>query len=194
MDKWRYHPGVELLARDRAGPERLGPVRGLSTIRVGWGTTHDDVDGIWTLAPHDLAIALEILGSVPQPVAAAGDVDDGGQRRARTAMLDAGRRVAFARRSPIAHPARERRVELHCERGTGCARGRLGRARLGLRPSGRRRAAGGAAARAGRAPPPRRAAAFVEHLAGGPPPRSSAAEGLAVVEAIAGLRALAGLP
>src|SRR5690242_12250530 len=70
MDKWRYHPGVELLGRiARTG--QLGTVLGLRTIRVGWGTTHDDVDGIWTLAPHDLAIALEILGSVPQPVAAA---------------------------------------------------------------------------------------------------------------------------
>ena len=36
--------------------------------------------------------------------------------------------------------------------------------------------------------------AFVEHLRGGPPPRSSAAEGAAVVEAVARLRELAGLP
>ena len=35
--------------------------------------------------------------------------------------------------------------------------------------------------------------AFTEHLAGGPPPRSSAAEGAAEVEAIAELRALAGV-
>src|SRR5438093_9572334 len=77
MDKWRYHPGVELLG-EIARAERLGPVRGLRTIRVGWGTTHDDVDGVWTLAPHDLAIALEILGSVPEPIAAAGDVDADG--------------------------------------------------------------------------------------------------------------------
>ena len=34
---------------------------------------------------------------------------------------------------------------------------------------------------------------FVEHLAGGPPPRSSAAEGLAVVEALAALRRMAGV-
>jgi len=33
--------------------------------------------------------------------------------------------------------------------------------------------------------------AFVEHLEGGPPPRSSAAEGAAIVTAIAALRALA---
>lgn len=35
--------------------------------------------------------------------------------------------------------------------------------------------------------------AFVEHLDGGPPPRSSAAEGAAIVAAIASLRELAGL-
>ena len=35
--------------------------------------------------------------------------------------------------------------------------------------------------------------AFVEHLRGGPPPRSSAADGVAVVEAVAGTIALAGV-
>ena len=36
--------------------------------------------------------------------------------------------------------------------------------------------------------------AFVEHLRGGPPPRSSAREGAEIVETIAELRSLAGLP
>ncbi len=38
MDKWRYHPGVEMLAEIARSGE-LGPVVGLHTIRVGWGET-----------------------------------------------------------------------------------------------------------------------------------------------------------
>lgn len=75
MDKWRYHPGVLALARIAANGE-LGDVVGLRTQRVGWGNTHrGDVDDIWVLAPHDLAIAQEILGRVPEPQAAVGQTD-----------------------------------------------------------------------------------------------------------------------
>jgi predicted dehydrogenase len=64
MDKWRYHPGVELLARiARSG--QLGHVRGLRTVRVGWGSAHDDVDAIWVLAPHDLAVRARDPGLRP---------------------------------------------------------------------------------------------------------------------------------
>ena len=66
MDKWRYHPGIELLGEIARSGE-LGRVVGLRTTRVGWGNPHDDVDMVWILAPHDLSIALEILGSVPPP-------------------------------------------------------------------------------------------------------------------------------
>ena len=67
MDKWRYHPGVlELAAIGRDG--RLGAVSGLRTVRVGWGNAHHDVDVVWVLAPHDLAIALEVLGEVPRAI------------------------------------------------------------------------------------------------------------------------------
>jgi predicted dehydrogenase len=64
MDKWRYHPGVEAL-RDHARSGALGEIRAVRTWRVGWGTSHRDVDPVWTLLPHDLAIAHEILGVLP---------------------------------------------------------------------------------------------------------------------------------
>jgi predicted dehydrogenase len=64
MDKWRYHPGVEELARIARSRE-LGPVVGLRTTRAQMGCPHDDVDTAWILAPHDLSIGLEILGSLP---------------------------------------------------------------------------------------------------------------------------------
>ena len=70
MDKWRYHPAVRALAeiaRDRKA--RTSP--GLRTIRVQSDNRHDE-DAVWVLAPHDLAIALEVLGELPRPVAAAG--------------------------------------------------------------------------------------------------------------------------
>ena len=44
MDKWRYHPGVEALAA-------ANPLK--------------DVDAIWILLPHHLAITYEILGYLP---------------------------------------------------------------------------------------------------------------------------------
>ena len=75
MDKWRYHPGVEELgAIARSG--ELGRVVGLRTTRIGRERPRD-VDGIWVLAPHDLSIAIEILGELPTPRSAAADSVDG---------------------------------------------------------------------------------------------------------------------
>lgn len=76
MDKWRYHSGIQRLAK-MARSEEYGPVLGLQTNRIGWGNLHDDVDGIWYLTPHSLSIALEILGNVPQPKLAVAEVING---------------------------------------------------------------------------------------------------------------------
>ncbi len=66
MDKWRYHQGVlELAAIARSG--ELGPVIGLRTTRVGYGHGHPETDCTWTLLPHDLCIAQEILGRLLPP-------------------------------------------------------------------------------------------------------------------------------
>ena len=190
MDKWRYHPGVELLARiARSG--QLGHVRGLRTVRVGWGSAHDDVDAIWVLAPHDLAIALEILGSVPSPVAAVGEIGLHGAAVLHALLEVDGiwQVLEVTDRSP----ERRRRVELHCDEGTAVlADGwdeHVSIYRLPVRgePGDERLEA------PGELPLVAELRAFVEHLQGGPPPRSSAAEGLAVVEAITRLRTMAGL-
>lgn len=64
MDKWRYHPGVDALAKKvQAGA--LGNIQLIRTYRLGWGNPHPDVDALWILMPHDLAIVLHILGSIP---------------------------------------------------------------------------------------------------------------------------------
>src|SRR6476646_6231973 len=76
MDKWRYHPGVAELARIARSGE-LGPVVGIHSRRVTLGHRYSDVSTVWIHAPHDLAIALELLGSVPEPRHAVAEVVGG---------------------------------------------------------------------------------------------------------------------
>ena len=192
MDKWRYHPGVELLAaiaRDR----ELGGVVGLRTSRIGWGNPHD-VDAVWILVPHELSIALEILGVSPTPKSAVADTADG----TVIGLIglvgdDPWHALEVSARSA----ERSREVTLFCEEGiavlpdpysehvrifrrTGPAESTVPEPEL--RPI------------SNELPLLRELQAFLEHLDGGPPPRSSAAEGAAAVRAITELRALAGLP
>lgn len=193
MDKWRYHPGVELLAAIASSGE-LGPVLGLRTTRVGWGTPHADTDGIWTLAPHDLSIAQEVLGTLAPPRSAIGErIGD----RATGLIGVLGGDPWFVFEVSVRHRERRREVRLHCRDGVAVlsdayadhVRVTRGSALAGidvhegeeLRPI------------SGALPLLRELTAFVEHLGGGPPPRSSAAEGAAAVAALAQVRALAGL-
>jgi predicted dehydrogenase len=66
MDKWRYHPGILELAR-LAQSGVVGEIQSISCTRWGWRSHPLDVSAIWHLAPHDLAIILEILGFLPEP-------------------------------------------------------------------------------------------------------------------------------
>lgn len=66
MDKWRYHPGIEELARI-ANSKELGNVIGLTIKQFAWGCHHQDVDFIDILLPHTLAITYEIFGAIPKP-------------------------------------------------------------------------------------------------------------------------------
>ena len=77
MDKWRYQEGV-LALKEIGQRKELGEVIGLETVRRGWGNHHGDVDMIWTLLPHDLSIALEILGEVPEVQRAVADSNQHG--------------------------------------------------------------------------------------------------------------------
>lgn len=189
MDKWRYHPGVLALAAI-ASDGLLGGVLGLHTARLGWGTSHDDVDAVWVLAPHDLAIAREVLGFFPQPRAAVGSRDAYG-RVVLNGLLEASG-VWHTLEVSACWPEHVRRVELHCEQGVAALAGgqddyvSVFRAPAG--PEEERIPA------PGELPLLAELREFVEHLRGGPPPRSSAAEGAAVVAILARLRQLAGLP
>jgi predicted dehydrogenase len=191
MHKWRYHDGIRALAEIARSGE-LGPVTALHTTRVGWGNPHGDVDGVWMLAPHDLSIVLEILGSIPEPRAATAE---------RSAGVVTGLHALLGQDPPvaitvsIASPVRRREVRLVCRDGVAVlpdaysdhvlvVRGELQRDVTRIeerRPI------------SGELPLERELRAFVEHLKGGPPPLSSAADGAAEVAAIGRLRELAGL-
>jgi predicted dehydrogenase len=86
MHKWRYHPGVRALA-DVARSGRLGTVLRLETIRTGPEHLPPDVDVLWHLGPHDLSIAVEILGGVAPVRDASGSRDADGRMTRCDAMM-----------------------------------------------------------------------------------------------------------
>ncbi|MFN0154240.1 MAG: Gfo/Idh/MocA family protein [Gaiella sp.] len=188
MDKWRYHPGVLALAAvSRSG--ELGRVLGLRTSRLGWGTRHDDVDSTWVLMPHDLSIALEILGQVPAPISAVGASTSAGTTL--TGLLrfgDVWQVLEISDRSPVWR----RRIELVCEAGVAVLDGGWSE-HVDVVRTGGDEPDETTLPTAGELPLLAELRAFVEHLDGGPAPRSSAGEGALIVEHIAELRRLARL-
>ncbi|HEY3026604.1 MAG TPA: Gfo/Idh/MocA family oxidoreductase [Pyrinomonadaceae bacterium] len=198
MDKWRYHPGIEML-RDIARAGELGPVVGLRTTRAQWGNPHADVDICWILMPHDLSIALEVFGKIPMPRYAVAE-KSGNQLTTLLGILggdlDSPGEPWLIVEVSSRHPQHHREIRLHCRDGVailddgyspGISVTRSENLRGGQPPASELRPI------SQELPLLRELRAFVEHLQGGPPPRSSAAEGAQVVNAIAGLRELAGL-
>ncbi|WP_163999252.1 Gfo/Idh/MocA family protein [Pyxidicoccus caerfyrddinensis] len=190
MHKWRYHGGVLALA-ELARSGELGPVVGLKTTRVGWVASRQDVDCTAWLAPHDLSIALEVLGEVPEPRAAVaereGDRVTGlfallGERPWVNLELSDRRRRTF------------REVRLVCEGGTAILGGE---AEELLVLSASRETTPPAPLRRPFDPEPpllRELRAFVAHVRGGPPPHSSLADAVRIVDTLTRIRELAGLP
>jgi predicted dehydrogenase len=185
MDKWRYHPGVEML-RDLARSGEIGPVQGLETVRHGWANPHTDVDAVWILAPHDLSIALEILDELPAPRAATGERRNG-YAIALSGVLGTSPWVQID--VSVAAPALRREVRLHCRDGVAALPDAYSDHIEITRP-------GAGVERwpvSTELPLRRELEAFLAHLGGGPPPRSRAADGAIIVQRLEQLRALAGL-
>jgi predicted dehydrogenase len=189
MHNWRYHRGIEALAAIASARE-LGEVRCLRTTRANWTSPRRDVDAVWTLAPHDVSIALAVLGEIPAPRFAVAEVD-GGRAVGLVGIL--GERPCVVIETSTRVPDKRREVRLHCERGVAVLpHGESDHVLVatgvdGVTPRLERRAIPVAP------PLARELAEFVAFLGGGPPPRCSAAEGAAVVQAVAVLRRLAGL-
>jgi predicted dehydrogenase len=66
-----YHPAiVRLLELVRSGA--LGKVRYISSSRLNLGKVRREENILWSFAPHDIAIILRLLGSMPFQIAAHG--------------------------------------------------------------------------------------------------------------------------
>lgn len=186
MDKWRYHPGVRELARIARSGE-LGEVVGIHSRRVTLGHRYSDVDTVWIHAPHDLAIALEILGEVPAPRQAVPELV-GGELAGMTAIC--GEAPWLVVEVSTLAPAHRRELRLVCEGGVAQLDGGyaesvvVGRAGAIDAESVEHRPV------EGEMPLLAELRAFVEHLRGGPPPLSSAADAVAIVEATEAMIAL----
>ena len=194
MDKWRYHAGVHAL-RDLARSGEFGPVLGIKTVRLQWGCPHDDVDPAWILLPHDLTIALEILGFLPKPLHAIVESDEDGLF-GLSAWLSGPAWLQCE--VGIRSPQYKRLIELRCRDGVALLADSYDQHISTLRSNkgARHRDAPAWERRpfADSMPLMAEIAAFVAYVAGtGPKPKSSALEGLQVVETIAKLRQMAGM-
>jgi predicted dehydrogenase len=64
LHTWRYHGGiVELRRMIDAGD--LGRLTSVNSRRWNGPSPRKDVDAAWTLAPHDVSLAIALLGKVP---------------------------------------------------------------------------------------------------------------------------------
>lgn len=187
MDKWRYHPGVRELARIAQSGE-LGPVVGIHSRRVTLGHRYSDVDTVWIHAPHDLAIALEVLGRVPEPRHAVSELV-GGERAGLTAILGESPWVVIEV-STLA-PGHRRELRLVCEQGVAQLDGGYAEEVVIARAGNIQENAVERRAITGELPLLAELRAFVRYLQGGPSPRSSAADAVTIVEAVAAMIALA---
>ena len=192
MDKWRYHPGVLCLAEIARSGE-LGPVVGLRTTRVGWAKHLLDVDAVWHLLPHDLAIGLEILGELP-PVRSAVAEREGSAVTGMIATL--GERPWLVAEVSERRRRHFREVRLFCEGGSAVLADSYSDHVAIHRASDEHPVEPPAAELRSidtTMPLLAELEAFVGHVHGGPPPKSSAEDALAIVRAIDLLRRSAGI-
>ncbi|MDS4031579.1 MAG: Gfo/Idh/MocA family oxidoreductase [Candidatus Contendobacter sp.] len=191
MDKWRYHPAIEMLAGMISDGE-LGQVRTIRTRRVGWGNPHGDVDTVWILLPHDLSIILHLLGCLPKPRWAVGEWVAQGQMCSLSGVLGDDPRVWVEVSSSI--PVRERSVCVVFDQGTAMMADPFADHVLIQPGCGLDQQALVVEKRPISTEMPlfRELRAFLAHLRGGPPPFSSATDGAIIVETIVAMREMAG--
>lgn len=188
MDKWRYHPGVWAL-RDLRSAGRLGADVAFHATRVQSGTVHADVSCVWTLLPHDLAIALEIFGQFPTPVSATASVVDGLITEFTSELIFDNGAIMRSHLGIVA-PAHTRRLRVIGEDLVATLAGGWEEQVLLTSPSDPDGEPVGVVDAAGELPLLAELRMFVEHLRGGPPPLSSVVEGaenVAIVETLLGM-------
>jgi predicted dehydrogenase len=216
MEKWLWHPAVRFLTA-LARRKDLGPVELLACARLQPDLPIRDVDPVWTLLPHDLSIAREILGTLPEPRLARAERRDG-KLVGLVGLLSGGSNPAASRLrdatpllpvpAPLLHievsaarAERQRSILLGGSEGLAFwSDGAPETVFVGRRPATARDTRDaintGDFERhevTGEMPLKAELRDFLAHLAGGPPPRASAAGGALVVERIDALRRLAGV-
>jgi predicted dehydrogenase len=67
-----YHPGYIRLRELVRGGE-IGEVYYLYALRVNLGRLRKDENALWSFAPHDLSMILDLVGALPVSVAARGE-------------------------------------------------------------------------------------------------------------------------
>lgn len=187
MQKWRYHPGIVEMAR-LARERDFGELKAIRSVRLAWGNPHAGVDTIWHLIPHDLAIALEIFGTLPPLMTAFSDpLGKPGQgvmallgEDRPQALIEVSSRHPTYRRSVIAS-FDDATVELADGWSDTVSISRAGN------PKPERRFIGN------ELPLAREINAFLDHLRGGPPPKTALVEESVILQRIAEIRAAAGL-
>jgi predicted dehydrogenase len=68
----RFHPAFRMV-EELAGAGELGRVLYLYTNRVNFGKVRQDENALWSLAPHDISLALALAGERPREVSARGE-------------------------------------------------------------------------------------------------------------------------
>ncbi len=189
MHIWRYHPAIRFLnSLVREG--RIGQIKLVRSTRTNWTSPRTDVDPVWTLAPHDLSLAVEILGEIPQPRAAWSERHQG-RPVGLIGICGTDPALVFEVSSRFADKRRELRIH-----GTdGVLSWRDEQPWVELHEGNRSSSqcvtvkipfSGESALRM-------ELRTFIEYLQGGPPPPTTAREGAAVVEALLELRRIAGI-
>lgn len=109
MHNWRYHRGVRLLS-EIAKSKELGELIFMKSNRCNWTSPRSDVDSVWTLIPHDITIAYEVLGYFPKPKSAIVE-EYGGIQRGMTALL--GKNPACVMEVSNRYADKRREIRLH---------------------------------------------------------------------------------
>ena len=66
-----YHPGF-LALRDRVVSGDLGPLRYIYSNRLSLGKIRREESALWSFAPHDISMILQLMGGLPESVSANG--------------------------------------------------------------------------------------------------------------------------
>lgn len=67
-----YHPAVEHL-KDMIASGELGDVRYVYSTRLNLGKLRTDENALWSLGPHDVSVALSLIGEDPSEIHAHGE-------------------------------------------------------------------------------------------------------------------------